>query len=145
MLVYLSDLVPAHTRGRAVGYSAAGSGAVSVLATTVVWACAKYNDSRQYKIPLGIQAAAPCAIAALSLLLTESPMWLLSKGRFAEARTALLSLRRQNEHMVIKELAMAQIAFEEAEIVTTGSKFLEILKKGNRRRTFVASAFLPAS
>lgn len=104
--IYLSELVPAHLRARAVGFTIAGSGAVSVIATVVVWASEKLTDKRQYMIPLGIQAVAPVILLFLSLFLTESPTWLLMHGRDEEAKRKLTSLRGSNAVLAEAELGV---------------------------------------
>lgn len=143
--LFMSELVPAHARGRAVGLAYAGSGASSVLATVVVWASAKINSDRQYRIPLAVQAGLACVLLIASCFLTESPTWLISKGRNEDARKRLLSLRNHNERMVEKEMySIAQVLLEASQAKST-VRFKEILNKKNWTRTFMASSYLPSS
>ncbi len=104
--LYLSELVPAHVRGRAIGFCVAGVSAVGVLATVVVWGTAQLTDSRSYMIPLGLQAALPVFLGLLTLLCPESPMWSLQHGQFSTARETLMLIRNNNQNVVDKELAM---------------------------------------
>lgn len=137
--VYLSELTPANFRARAVGLTVAGSGVLSVIATVAVWATEKLTDQWQYKIPLLIQAVFPGALVILSLFLTESPIWLLSKGRQDDARKNLLLLRGGNAALVEKELSLAAAALHShSEQVKVN--VWEILKLEHLERTLTASA-----
>ncbi|RFU75025.1 mfs transporter, sp family, general alpha glucoside:h+ symporter [Trichoderma arundinaceum] len=140
--IYLSELVPASVRARAVGFAIAGSGAVSVVATVVVWASAKILDKRQYIIPLAIQAAIPVLLLVLSFFLTESPIWLLSQGRTDAAKRSLNSLRGNNSALVELELTTATIALQSKNEKKTAFKWWEILKIGNLERTLSSAALL---
>lgn len=140
--MYISELIPARSRARAVGFTVAGSGAVSVIATVLVWGTEKINDSRQYKIPLAVQAAAPALLFILSLALTESPIWLLSKGRAEEAKAKLASLRAGNMRVVEAEISSAVIGLRSHEATSREVNPLEILKKPNLERTLFAGALL---
>ncbi|KAK9436261.1 MFS transporter, SP family, general alpha glucoside:H+ symporter [Metarhizium brunneum] len=137
--VYLSELIPAHFRARAVGFTVAGSGVLSVVATVVVWATEKLGDQWQYKIPLLVQVVFPATLALLSLLLTESPVWLLAKGRHDDARRNLLLLRGGNAALVEKELALAAAALK-SHSEQVNVNVWEILKPANLERTISASA-----
>ncbi|QYS96915.1 MFS domain-containing protein [Trichoderma simmonsii] len=140
--IYLSELVPANVRARAVGFAIAGSGAVSVIATVVVWGSAKILDHRQYIIPLAIQAALPVLLLALSFLLTESPIWLLGKGRTDEAKASLTVLRGGNSFLAEAELSIATVALRSTSEKKTAFKFWEILNLANLERTMSSAALL---
>ncbi|OIW22790.1 MFS transporter [Coniochaeta ligniaria NRRL 30616] len=143
--LFMAELVPAHVRGRAAGLAYAGSGASSVISTVVVWGSAKLPDERQYRIPLAVQAALAGLLLFLSCFLTESPTWLISKGRDQDARAQLLRLRRQNEAMVDQEMHSIAAVLMEAAEANSAVRFKEILEKKNWARTFMASSYLPAS
>lgn len=129
-------------RARAVGFTIAGSGAVGVVATVVVWASEKINDSRQYKVPLIVQAALPILFFTFTLALSESPMWLLGKGRLKEARTNLFALRAGNTRMVEAELSSALVALRSHEQSGSDMSAAEILKAPHIERTMCAGALL---
>ena len=141
----MPDLVPAHVRGRAAGFAFAGSGASSVVATVVVWGSAKISDERQYRIPLAVQAGLSAALLIVSCFLTESPTWLVSKGRAQDAQVRLLSLRRHNGIMVDREMHSIAAVLMEATETNSTVRFKEILERKNLARTFMASSYLPAS
>ena len=140
--LYLSELVPVRNRARAVGFTIAGSGAVSVIATVVVWASEKINDSRQYKLPLIVQAAIPVLLFTLTLGLTESPMWLLSKGRMEEAKSNLSSIRAGNIRLVEAEISSALISLRLHEDTGVGINPTDILKQPHLERTLSSGALL---
>jgi hypothetical protein len=138
--LYQSELVPVGVRARAVGFTVAGYAEFSVIATVVVWASQPINNKWQYLIPLIVQAAAPVVLLALSFLLTESPTWLLSKGRTSEAKVKLASLRAGNMPMVEAELSSALVALREMEALTSGVQFWDIFKGQNLERTLSSGA-----
>jgi hypothetical protein len=115
-------LVPARLRARAVGFTIAGAESVSDIATVVVWATEKLNDRRQYMVPLAIQAAGPSVLLFLTLLLTESPIWLLKKGRLDEANVNLALLRTDNSMLVAAELSAALVSLQPNEEMTSNMK-----------------------
>lgn len=141
----MAELVPAYVRGRAAGLAYAGAGASSVIATVVVWGSAKLPDARQYRIPLAVQAALAGLLLFLSCFLTESPTWLVSKGREKDARAHLLRLRGQNEAIVEQEIHSLVAVLSEANEAKSAVRFKEILERKNWVRTFMASSYLPAS
>lgn len=133
--IYQSDLVPAKVRARAVGFTVAGYAAASVLATVVVWATEKINDHRQYLIPLAIQAAIPALLFFLTLLINESPIWLINKGRINEARDNLASLRANNMAMVDSEVSSALVALRTDQEQQAARNSWDILKPPHLERT----------
>ncbi|KAF7558987.1 hypothetical protein G7046_g5164 [Stylonectria norvegica] len=143
--LYLSELVPASVRGRAIGFCVAGISAVGVIATTIVWGTEKIKDTRQYKIPLAIQAALPVILGLATLLLPESPVWYTTHGRLDEARRVLLTLRNGHEEIVDAELSILQAAVAVEGKRTDQVHFWSILNKNNLKRTLTAGALLSAS
>lgn len=143
--LYLSEMVPAHVRGRAIGFCFAGVAAVGVLATTVVWGTEKIPDKRSYMIPMAIQAACPVVLGFLSFLLPESPVWDIQHGRLDSARRTLLQIRNNNIDMVETELSMHQVAIAEAADRLEQTHFWDILSPANLSRTLTAGALLSLS
>ncbi|EFY84703.1 hypothetical protein MAC_09255 [Metarhizium acridum CQMa 102] len=92
----------------------------------------------KFLIPLLIQAVFPATLALLSLLPTESPVWLLAKGRHHDARRSLFLLREGNAALIEKELALATAAQSHSEHVNVNA--WDILKPANPERTISASA-----
>lgn len=141
----MSELVPAHVRGRAIGFCVAGVSAVGVLATVTVWGTSHLNDARQYQIPLALQAAFPAALGALTLLLPESPVWCIQHGKIDEARKVLKLIRNNQNHIVETELAMAQLAVSMQQDQAKAANFWRILDRENITRTLASGALLSLS
>lgn len=140
--IYLSELVPVKLRARAVGFTIAGSGAVSVIATVVVWASEKLTNKRQYMIPMGIQALAPVILLFLSLLLTELPTWLLMHGRDEEAKRNLTSIRGGNAALAEAELGVVMVALRSNDERRSSVKWWGMFKSENLERTICSAALL---
>ena len=125
-----------------MGFTVATASLTGVVATVIVWGTEKIPDKRQYIIPLAIQAAAPGSFFLLSLVLSESPMWLLSKGRVDEARKVLASLRTNDIALVETEIFIAQTAQVQQMSGPANVKWWEILRKSQLERTLVSGAGL---
>jgi MFS family permease len=139
---HLSELVPARVRARTIGFTVSGSGISSVLAVLVVWATKKLNDQRQYMIALAIQVAAPVVLLSLTLLITESPFWLLKKGRLNEARDNLTSIRTDNPTLVKTELSATLVSLHPNKEMTSNMKSIEVLKPLHLELTLTAGALV---
>jgi MFS family permease len=142
--LYLAEFVPASFRGRAIGLCFAGTAAVGVIATTVVWATEKINDKRQYMIPLAIQAALPAILCLLTLFLPESPVWDIQHGHLDSARRTLLVLRNNRADIADAEIAM-YLAAAAVEQARQKPNFWRILDLGNLPRTLAAGTLLCSS
>lgn len=116
-----------------------------VIATVVVWATQKIHDKRQYMIPLAIQAAAPLVLLFLSLFLTESPTWLIGRGRLEEAKRNLTSLRGGNVKFAEAELAATKAALQAKRELQADVQPWEILSRENLERTIVSGSLLSLS
>ena len=145
-----------------LGFTAAGSGALAVVGTVVVWATEKKQNDLSYKIPLAVQVvckhhsyypimpltqgslqAFPAVLAILSLFLTESPFWLLSKSKGDLARKNLSLLRGGNSELASAELKVQELALAaSAEEAKKQGKWTEMFNKKNIERTFTASSFI---
>lgn len=71
-----------------------------VIANVITLACSDWTSDSQWRFPLGIQVLFFVTVLVLVPLLPESPRWLLSRDRDAEAMTALTHL---SEHDVQEE------------------------------------------
>lgn len=143
--LYLSELAPAHVRGRAIGFCIAGSSAVAIVATIVVWAAAKVQSERQYKIPLAIQAALPVVLGFLTLLLPESPIWAMQRDQLERAREVFMVLRNNKVEIVESEMSQHQVTLMAEAQRHQKTRFWDILNRANLKRTLSAGACLSAS
>ncbi|KAK5207887.1 hypothetical protein LTR72_007495 [Exophiala xenobiotica] len=140
--LYLSELVPAHFRGRAIGFCIAGVSAVGIIATTIVWATAKLTDDRSYKIPLGVQAACPVLFGILTLFCPESPLWDVQHDKHESARRTLMMLRNGKTDIVEAELSMLQRSIAMDVERRAQGHFWDIFKPAHLKRTLTAGALL---
>ncbi|OAP60660.1 hypothetical protein AYL99_05662 [Fonsecaea erecta] len=143
--LYLAELVPAHVRGRAVGFCIAGVGAIAIIATTVVWASEKINDERQYKIPLAVQAACPVTFGLLTMLCPESPLWYVQHGKMEDARRVLMAIRNKKSEIVDAEISIYRVSIAEETEMRKQTRFWDILNRANLKRTITAGTLLSSS
>lgn len=138
---FLADLVPAAMRGRFVSGANIATIASSVLATTACYLSETLhpNDKLAYRIPLAVQACLPFCLLAPTFFICESPSWLVSKGRLADARATLRSIRGFSDEEVDKELAVLRATEEEVKL-REKPRFWEIYKPENIRRTLVGGS-----
>jgi hypothetical protein len=61
-------------------------------------------------------------LLSLTLLLTESPIWFLKKGRLDEAKANLTLLRTDNPMLVAAELSAALVSLQPNEEMTSSMK-----------------------
>lgn len=118
---------------------------MAIIATTIVWATQKLNDSRQYKIPLAIQAACPVAFGCLTFFCSESPLWYIQHDKLDQARRTLMMLRNNVTEMVEMELSMAQAAVYAEAQRRQQVRFWDIVSRANLKRTLTAGALLCSS
>ncbi|OCT52710.1 hypothetical protein CLCR_09792 [Cladophialophora carrionii] len=140
--LYLTELVPAHIRARAVGFCVAGVCVVAIIATTIVWGTEKIDDSRQYKVPLAIQATCPVVFGVLMLFCHESPLWYVQNGKLDDARRALMALRNNATELVETELSLSQAAVVAERERREQSRFWDILDRTHLQRTLIAGTLL---
>ncbi|ETI24719.1 hypothetical protein G647_04088 [Cladophialophora carrionii CBS 160.54] len=140
--LYLTELVPAHIRARAVGFCVAGVCVVAIIATTIVWGTEKIDDSRQYKVPLAIQATCPVVFGVLMLFCYESPLWYVQNGKLDDARRALMALRNNATELVETELSLSQAAVVAERERREQSRFWDILNRTHLQRTLTAGTLL---
>ncbi|KEF52823.1 uncharacterized protein A1O9_11240 [Exophiala aquamarina CBS 119918] len=143
--LYLSELAPAHVRGRAIGFCIAGSSAAAIVATTVVWASSKDQSEWQYKTPLAIQAALPVVLGLLTLLVPESPIWAMQRDQSEFAREVFMTLRNNKVDIVAAEMSQYQVSLMAEAQRREKSRFWDILNRTNLKRTLSAGACLSAS
>ena len=128
-----------------MGFCVAGTCVVAVIATTIVWRTEKINDSRQYKIPLAVQAACPVVLGLLTTVCYESPLWYIQKGKLDHARQVLTGLRNNAAEAVEMELAVFQATVMAEREQREHFHFWDILNRTNLKRTLTAGALLCSS
>lgn len=98
------------------------------------------GESWSWRIPSLLQGLFPLFQAALVYLIPESPRWLVTKGRYDEARKLLVKWHAGgDENSALVEYEMTEIRLQvEATKLQHSTSYLEFLKtKGNRHRLFI--------
>ncbi|KAF7713477.1 MFS-type Sugar/inositol transporter [Penicillium ucsense] len=139
--LYLSEVVPASMRGRSVTSINILNLTSGVVGTVIVWGTQKLGGHLSFQIPLAIQSAIPVILLLLTILVPESPMWLVAKNRLDEARANLRNLRGFTDEQVDDELRLMQLGKKETRQMRAQVKFWHIFKREHLRRTLVAGSF----
>jgi MFS family permease len=114
----------------------------SLVAAWATFGTRNYANSWAWRIPSILQVALPAVALPGFMLCTESPRWLVSRGRNEEAKQVLANTHTGGD------LSAPLITFEMIEIETTlraeqdahaSTSYLDMIKtKGNRRRLFIS-------
>ncbi|MEI6034060.1 MAG: MFS transporter [Verrucomicrobiae bacterium] len=135
----ISESIPSNCRGRLV-LSAFAFQAVGALAGTAVgYMILKENkDISDWRLMYGTAIIPTIIVIIGRLFVAQSPQWLMSCGRVAEAEKAISLLLRRDppypNHIRLKE-----VPDDEPEHERHKSKFKKLFKKKNRRATILAS------
>ena len=93
IILYMSEICPRKVRGALVsGYQFCITIGI-LLASVVVYATQKRNDTGQYRIPIALQFAWGVVLATGLFFLPESPRYFVKRGNMEAARTSLAILR----------------------------------------------------
>ncbi|KAL4763080.1 sugar porter family MFS transporter [Aspergillus foveolatus] len=96
--IYQAELAHPDIRGRITSLHQLMLGVGSLAAAWISWGTYinfADDDSRQWRISLGIQNVPAVFLAALILLFPESPRWLIAHGRLDEGRKTLAQLHAE--------------------------------------------------
>ncbi|KAF9877023.1 sugar transporter [Colletotrichum karsti] len=114
----------------------------SSLAAWVTYGTRNYASSWAWRIPSLLQIAIPLAVLPAALLVPESPRYLISKGRLAEARSVLTKFHSGgDENSILVDFEMTEIerAIEDDKKAGETSSWGEMFKTpGNRHRAFIS-------
>ena len=135
----ISESIPSNCRGKLV-LSAFAFQAVGALAGTVIgYMILKSNTSLTDWRFMYATAIIPTILVVIGrFFVTQSPQWLMSRGRVAEAEKEILRLlKRQPPYP--KKIALQEVPDDEPVQERHKSKFSKLFKKKNRRATILAS------
>ncbi|KAK9357283.1 hypothetical protein V1504DRAFT_436887 [Lipomyces starkeyi] len=91
--LYLSEVVPAKHRGKAVTSMNIFNLLSGVIGTLIANATHDRPGRSAYQISVALQAAMPTILIPLTCFVPESPMWFIMRGKDKEARKILHKLR----------------------------------------------------
>lgn len=88
-----------------------------------------------------VQMVIPLLLVGIYWILPESPRWLLSKGRRADAKKALMYLRdgAATEDEVEEELRLTEESIDEQQHYHRATSYWDCFKGSNGRRTVIAA------
>ncbi|KAK9244828.1 general substrate transporter [Lipomyces tetrasporus] len=139
--LYLSEVVPASMRGRAVSSQNIFTIFSGVIATIIVNATSTIEGRKSYMIPLAVQCALPIVLIPFTIWIPESPVWLVAQGRIEQARANLRKLRGFSDEEVDQELELIKRSELAEREVGKDAKFWELFNRQNLKRTLTASSF----
>ncbi|RAH41053.1 sugar porter family MFS transporter [Aspergillus brunneoviolaceus CBS 621.78] len=98
--IYQAELAHPNIRGRITSLQQLMLGVGSLVASWISWGTFinfADDDSRQWRVSLGIQMVPAVFLAALILLFPESPRWLIDHGRLDEGLATLARLHARGD------------------------------------------------
>lgn len=112
--MYQAEISHPSIRGRVTGLQQFMLGIGAVFATWTVYGTnLHYDNSEQWRIPLGLQIIPAGILALMILLFPESPRWLIDHGKESEGLKTLARLHangNENDVWVQEEFAQIQAA-----------------------------------
>ncbi|GAA6015523.1 hypothetical protein JCM10207_008623 [Rhodosporidiobolus poonsookiae] len=142
VVLWISESSPAHLRGSFVSSFQVFQGIGGIIGAVVSKAFVNNLTRHSYQYQLIILFAVPAWLMVYSVTyMPESPRWLATKGREAEAARSLRRIRgdEYKEEYLQIELEGIKSAIEAEKKASEGAKFLDIFKGTDLRRTILAT------
>ncbi len=142
--IYCAEAEPAHLRAVIVALFSVWVNIGSITGAVVNNATQKRLDKASYQIPLGIQFIVPALLTIGLFFVPESPRWLVNKGREAEGRKALETLRGDSvgvEDFELEWIEMVRGIEEERKLARTVGA-LDMFRGSDLRRTMLCWAVI---
>jgi MFS family permease len=135
----ISESIPSNARGRLVLSAFAFQAVGALVGTAVGYMILKSNQSiSDWRLMYATAIIPTIIVVAARFFITQSPQWLMSKGKVAEAeKETQRLLRRLPQHPASVELKA--VPDSEPEHERGKSKFSKLFKKKYRRATILAS------
>ncbi len=130
MGVYITEISPAHIRGRTMLMSTLLNTAAIAAGFFICYGSTKINSSLSWRLPFALNTLASAALAVLARMCPYSPRWLMSRGRRDEAAAVLEWLAGDANEAEKRELLAVPPRVE-----SKRAAFLDIWKKDVRGRT----------
>ncbi|KAI2641327.1 MFS monosaccharide transporter-like protein [Xylaria nigripes] len=136
--LYIQECSPGSYRGFGISLFTCWVSVGSLIGAIIDNFAAKIDSKNAYIIPLGIVHVVPGILTIGLFFIPESPRWLLTKGRIAEAERALQRLR-PIEWPVSKELDEMNTALASESRLQSGVGFRKLFQNPiDRRRTVIS-------
>ncbi len=141
--LYVHEAAPAHLRGISFAVYQVMLSVGSIVGASVDYGTHKMNNRRSYQVPLAIFFVAPTLQSVLLFFFApESPRWLMTQRKEAEAEKALRRLRNPNIDELEFQAEYNEIRQSTREQLEQNKKalFLEMWRGTNLRRTLLSIA-----
>jgi len=137
-ITYASEVCPVSLRGYLTTYVNFCWGLGQVIGIGVLKSFLDNNTQWSYRIPYALQWMWPPWLLIGIYLAPESPWWLVRKGRYADAKKALLRLtstNRETDFDVDETVDMMKHTTALEEKITSGMSYFDCFRGTDRRRT----------
>ncbi|KAF7198335.1 Maltose permease MAL31 [Pseudocercospora fuligena] len=135
---YSSEVCPVALRGYLTSYTALCWAIGQLIGAGVLVGLVDMPSNWSFRIPLALQWAWPIPLAMLAFFASESPWWLVRKGRVAEAQQSLERLSRVEPDLIRGQIALIQRTDEYEKTIHSKSSYFECFRGSNLRRTEIA-------
>lgn len=142
--VYVNEVAPAHLRGIVFAVYQSQLSIGSIIGAAVDYGTHQRMGKDSYQIPLAMFYIVPTVQSIALFFFPESPRWLMTKGREAEAEASLRSLRNKNIDESEFQAEWNEIRVSTREQVEQNKKqlWIEMWKGTDRRRTLLSIAVI---
>lgn len=135
----ISESIPSNCRGKLVLSAFAFQAVGALVGTAVGYMILKSHQSLTDWRLMYATAIIPTILVVIGrFFVTQSPQWLMSRGRIAEAEKATIRLLYRDPQYP-KKIRLREVPDDEPELERHKSKFKKLFKPKNRRATILAS------
>lgn len=135
----ISESIPSNCRGRLVLSAFAFQAVGALVGTAIGYMILKSHESLGDWRLMYATAIIPTILVVIGrFFVTQSPQWLMSRGRIGEAEKAILRLLRR-EPPYPSKISLQEVPDDEPAHERHKSKFAKLFNRKNRRATILAS------
>jgi MFS transporter, SP family, sugar:H+ symporter len=136
--LYIQEVIPARYRGASIASFNVFTSLGALVGTVVDNFTAKMQDKQCYRVPLSVIYAVPAIIFVCLFFIPESPRYLVSKGKFEQARKGLVWLRPTGSNIEAEIHSIEEAARLEKEM-SESTGWLDLVRRPlDRKRTMLA-------